>query len=63
MLIPALPLIGLQLSHVITTTGCGASMTSSTIAMITLIVYRRNEYRAAAAAHARAVGSRTPLSP
>ena len=49
MLIPALPLIGLQLSHVITTTGCGAYMTLSTIAMITLILYRRNEYRADAA--------------
>ena len=59
MLAPALPLIGLQLSHVITASGCGAYMTLSTIAMITLVVYRRNEYRTAAAAHARAVGSRT----
>ena len=52
MIAPALPLIGLQVGHVISGSGCGTYMSASTIAMILLIVYRRSEYRMTAEAHA-----------
>lgn len=59
MLAPALPFIGLQMSHVISASGCGGYMSVSTIAMVALIVYRRSEYRATAEAHGAKAGSRT----
>jgi hypothetical protein len=50
MVVPALPIVGLQLGHVGGNVG-GAYMGLSTLAMIALIVYRRDEYRAAAGGH------------
>ena len=52
MIAPALPLIGFKIGHVISGSGGCAYMSASTIAMILLIVYRRNEYRMTAEAHA-----------
>ncbi len=52
MIAPALPIVGLQLGHVLGGSASGAYMNVSTLAMIALIVYRRREYRAAAGAHA-----------
>lgn len=52
MITPALPLIGLQIGHVISVSGGCAYMSASTIAMILLIIYRRSEYRMTAEAHA-----------
>ena len=57
MIAPALPLIALTAGEVTTGSACGAYMTASTIAMIALIVYRRDEYRATAEAHVSAAAS------
>jgi cytochrome bd-type quinol oxidase subunit 2 len=51
MLVPALPIVALQLSHAVSGQVGGAYMCLSMVAMIALIVYRRNEYRAAAGGH------------
>jgi hypothetical protein len=51
MVVPALPIVGLQLSHAVTGQVGGAYMGLSTLTMIALIVYRRNEYREAAGRH------------
>ena len=48
MILPAVPIVALQLSHAVNTSAGGAYMGLSTVAMIALIVYRRSEYRAAA---------------
>ena len=42
-LAPALPLIGLIAGRLITDSGCGLYMSTSTVAMIALIVHRRRE--------------------
>ena len=63
MLAPAVPLVGLQLAGIIGASGC-AYMSVSTIAMVALIIHRRTEYRATAAAHASAGRSHeAPLRP
>jgi hypothetical protein len=51
MIIPALPIVALQLSHVVGGWAGGLYMSVSMLAMIALIVYRRNEYRMAAGTH------------
>ena len=52
MIVPALPIVACQLSHVVSDEIGRAYMPVSMLAMIALIVYRRNEYRLAAARHA-----------
>jgi hypothetical protein len=52
MMAPALPLVALNVGQVITGPVAGPYMSASLVAMIALIVYRRREYRMAAAAHA-----------
>jgi hypothetical protein len=52
MLLPALPFAALLGAHAISGSSSGAYMCLSMVAMIALIVYRRNEYRAAAGGHA-----------
>ena len=52
MIVPALPIVACQLSHVVSDEIGRAYMPASMLAMIALIVYRRNEYRSAAASHA-----------
>lgn len=52
MVAPALPFVALKLGDVITEPVAGPYMGASMVAMIALIVYRRHEYRLAAAAHA-----------
>ena len=52
MIAPALPLVALGAANVINGSADGAYMNASTVAMIALIVYRRSEYRMAAATHA-----------
>jgi hypothetical protein len=52
MIAPALPLVALNVGQVITGPVAGPYMSASLVAMIALIVYRRREYRMAAAAHA-----------
>lgn len=52
MIVPALPIVACQLSHVVSDEIGRAYMPVSMLAMIALIVYRRNEYRTAAARHA-----------
>ena len=52
MIGPALPLVGLELAHVISGPVAGPYMGVSMVAMIALMVYRRREYRRVAAAHA-----------
>ena len=52
MIAPALPLAALDVGNVITGSVSGPYMNASMLAMIALIVYRRREYRTAAAAHA-----------
>ena len=54
MLVPALPIVALQLGHAVNESAGGLYMDVSTLAMIALIVYRRSEYRAAAGGHASA---------
>lgn len=49
MIVPALPIVALQL--LVSTSVGNAYMSISMVAMIALIIYRRNEYRAAAGAH------------
>lgn len=49
MVAPALPLVVLTLTDVVAGPVSGAYMGSSMVAMVALIVYRRAEYRAAAA--------------
>jgi cytochrome bd-type quinol oxidase subunit 2 len=50
MIVPALPIVACQLSHFGGDVG-RAYMPVSMVAMVALIVYRRSEYRAAAASH------------
>lgn len=52
MIVPALPIVALQLTHVVSGQVGRAYMPVSMVAMIALIVYRRREYRTAAASHA-----------
>ena len=52
MIVPALPIVACQLSHVVSGDVGRAYMPVSMVAMIALIVYRRSEYRTAAARHA-----------
>ena len=52
MIAPALPFVALKVSHVITWPVSGPYMSASLVAMVALIVYRRGEYRTAAAVHA-----------
>lgn len=51
MIVPALPIVLLQLSHAISESAGGVYMLTSTIAMIALIAHRRNEYRVVAGAY------------
>lgn len=51
MIVPALPIVACQLSNVFNGDVGRAYMPVSMAAMIALIVYRRNEYRTAAASH------------
>ena len=51
MVAPALPLICLKTGHVISGQICSSYCLWSTVAMVALIVYRRSDYRLAAAAH------------
>ena len=52
MIVPALPIVACQLSDVASGEIGRAYMPVSMVAMIALIVYRRSEYRTAAASHA-----------
>jgi cytochrome bd-type quinol oxidase subunit 2 len=52
MIVPALPIVACQLSHLVSGDVGRAYMPVSMLAMIALIVYRRSEYRTAAASHA-----------
>jgi hypothetical protein len=52
MIAPALPFVALKVGDVITAPVAGPYMGASMVAMIALIVYRRREYRQAAAVHA-----------
>ena len=52
MIVPVLPIVACQLSHVVSGEVGRAYMPVSMVAMIALIVYRRSEYRTAAATHA-----------
>jgi hypothetical protein len=52
MIVPALPIVACQLSHLVTSDVGRAYMPVSMVAMIGLIVYRRSEYLAAADSHA-----------
>ena len=52
MIAPALPFVGLKIGHVLSGPVAGPYMGVSMLAMIALIVYRRREYKRAAAAHA-----------
>ena len=47
MILPALPIVACQLSHLVSGDVGRAYMPVSMVAMIVLIVYRRNEYRTA----------------
>jgi hypothetical protein len=49
MIVPALPIVALQLVHAAGESAGGMYMLISTVAMVGLIVYRRAEYRGAAA--------------
>lgn len=53
MLVPALPIVALQVTHAISGSAGGVYMMISTVAMIALIIYRRSDYRAAAEGHAQ----------
>ncbi len=53
MILPALPIVALQLHHIVSGSAGGLYMNVSMLAMIALIIYRRNEYRMAAGGHAR----------
>ena len=48
MIVPAVPIVALQLSDAVGESVGGAYMSISTLAMIALIIYRRDEYRTAA---------------
>jgi len=52
MIVPAVPIVACQLSHIVSGDVGRAYMPLSMLAMIALIVYRRNEYRMAAGGHA-----------
>jgi hypothetical protein len=52
MIVPALPIVACQLSHIVSGEVGRAYMPVSMLAMIALIVYRRSEYRTAAVRHA-----------
>ena len=52
MIAPALPFLGLEIGHLISGPIAGPYMCVSMLAMLALIVYRRREYKTAAAAHA-----------
>jgi hypothetical protein len=51
MIVPALPIVACQLSHLVSDDVGRAYMPVSLVAMIALIVYRRSEYRMAAMRH------------
>ena len=51
MIIPAVPIVACQLSHFVSGDVGRAYMPVSMVAMVGLIVYRRNEYRTAATSH------------
>ncbi len=53
MILPALPIVVLQLHHIVSGSAGGLYMNVSMLAMIALIIYRRNEYRMAAGGQAR----------
>jgi hypothetical protein len=53
MILPALPIVALQLHHVVSGSAGGLYINVSMLAMIALIIYRRNEYRMAAGGHTR----------
>ena len=53
MILPAPPIVALQLHHVVGGSGGGLYMNVSMLAMIALVIYRRNEYRMAAGGLAR----------
>ena len=52
MIVPAVAIVACQLSHLVSGDVAGAYMPVSMVAMVALIVYRRSEYRTAAASHA-----------
>ena len=52
MIVPALAIVACQVSHVVSDDIGRAYMPLSMLAMIALIIYRRNEYRTAAESHA-----------
>ena len=52
MIAPALPLVALEVGGVTNGPVAGPYMCTSMVAMIALVIYRRREYRRAAAAHA-----------
>lgn len=47
MIVPALPIVALQVSHAVSGEVGSAYMPASVVAMIGLIIYRRSEYRMA----------------
>jgi len=51
MIVPALPIVACQLSHLVSGEVGRAYMPVSMVAMIALVVYRRSEYLIAAASH------------
>jgi cytochrome bd-type quinol oxidase subunit 2 len=51
MVIPAVPIVACQLSHLVSGNVGNAYMPVSMVAMVALIVYRRAEYRMATASH------------
>jgi cytochrome bd-type quinol oxidase subunit 2 len=53
MIVPALPIVALQLSHAVSGEVGRAYMPVSMVAMVALIVYRRREYRTNAASASR----------
>ncbi|HSC73443.1 MAG TPA: hypothetical protein VLB89_04700 [Gaiellaceae bacterium] len=53
MMLPAVPIVACQLSHLASSDIGRAYMPVSMVAMIALIIFRRSEYQAAAASHAQ----------
>jgi hypothetical protein len=45
MVLPAVPLIGLRVAHVISGPICGSYCALSVVAMVLIMLYRRSEYR------------------
>ena len=54
MVIPAVPLICLRVTHVITGSVCGFYCALTIVAMIVVMLYRRSEYTGTATLHPRA---------